>query len=150
MHHFGTKNGLKLACDEFVVARLVADKADGSIRVENIAAHFSSPAGGDAPPFAAYVRRMLAEGSPSAHALFDALVSATRDSLSAQQAAGALRSDLDVAALAPVMTLYGLAPVAMPALLARAVGAEQIDADTLTAAAAALSPVLTGGLFSQS
>lgn len=144
-HHFGGKAGLQDRCDEQVVRHLLELKAAGELDVQSIAAHFA-PAEDGPLPYAAYARRMLEHGSARADALFDALVDGTRRTLADQQRAGAMRADLDVDALAPVLTVYGLAPVMMPGLLARAVGASSLDADALAQAAQTLAPVLQGGL----
>ncbi|WP_084127467.1 TetR/AcrR family transcriptional regulator [Demequina sp. NBRC 110054] len=150
MHHFGSKDGLREACDAHVVESLVGEKLAGDATAASLAALFGSnsePHHSDALPLAAYLRRMLADGSDAALLLFDRLAAATTATLTAQQAQGAIRRDVDVAAIAPMVTLYGLAPVAMPELLARAVGRATVDEGTLSLAAAALGPVLAQGLY---
>lgn len=144
IHHFESKEQLRDACDAHVTALLLDDKTHGDATIASIATHF---AGENSPPLIDYVRRMLNSDAPAAAALFDRLVDATRRMLHDQQAAGLLREAVDVDALAPMLTLYGLAPVAMPALLARATGRETVDAAALETASAAMLPLLSGGLY---
>ena len=146
IHHFGSKDELRELCDAHVTTLLLDDKTQGAATIASIADHF---AGEDSPPLIDYVRRMLNSDSAAATALFDRLTEATRRMLRDQQAAGRIREDVDVEALAPLLTLYGLAPVAMPALLARATGRTTVDATALEAASAAMLPLLSGGLYSE-
>lgn len=76
-HHFGSKEGLRDACDDAVAqaVRAVNDEAlEGSQRGDLSAAAISRRALG---PYQNYISRALVDGSPSVALLFDDLVSMT-------------------------------------------------------------------------
>ena len=76
-HHFGSKDGLRDACDDAVAQalRAVNDEAlEGSQRGDLSAAAISRRALG---PYQNYISRALVDGSPSVALLFDDLVSMT-------------------------------------------------------------------------
>ncbi len=76
-HHFGTKDGLRAACDAHVLGFLRGEAAAGigEGRVgdpEYVARTFRS-----APPYLRYLARALVDGSPAAATVFDEVVAIT-------------------------------------------------------------------------
>lgn len=127
-HHFGTKDGLRQACDEAALS-VVRRQLDV---VEHIEQEVASPDlasalyGGD-PVLARYLIRMLVEGGPAADALFDLMAAGTERFLS--QVAPDLfppgsRTARDGAA---VMTVMHLGPAALREQVERRTGASLLD-----------------------
>lgn len=81
MHHFASKDGLRAACDEWVLARIVTEKTsavDGDLTsgISSTFARLSTFTG-----LAAYIGASLSEGGPGADALFDRICDVTADML---------------------------------------------------------------------
>ena len=108
LHHFGSKDGLRAACDAHVLAVVRAAKSTAL-----------GPAGPDAlliqlaglEEYAAvvgYVLRSLQDGGPLARAFVDAFAADAADYLAAGVAGGTLRPSRDEAARASYLTLQGI------------------------------------------
>jgi AcrR family transcriptional regulator len=124
LHHFGSKEGLRQACDDHVlawyaaaVAAIAEDDSAGTV----IGMLDKRP---EMMPLAGYVRRALIDGGPSAGRIFDAVVTDTEGYLQRSVAGGRIRrtDDEHGRALLMVVTSLGshllaehLAPPGTPA-----------------------------------
>lgn len=77
IHHFGSKDGLRQACDEWVLAQIVEEKSsaiDGDLNagVSSAMGRLSTFTG-----LAEYIGASLTEGGPGADALFDQICEVT-------------------------------------------------------------------------
>lgn len=77
-HHFGTKGGLREACDTYALAAYIDIAKRGVTRGELPDGHHI---GQDASWLVRYLALALVEDSPAATAIFEALVTATEDHL---------------------------------------------------------------------
>ncbi|WP_270072968.1 TetR/AcrR family transcriptional regulator [Streptomonospora mangrovi] len=126
-HHFGTKDGLRAACDEAVV-----DLFRRQVSAAGLGAELSGPGGLGAllaagPAAARYLARAMADGSAAADGLLDELTDGAEDFLSAtwpdRFPAGSARARDAAAALA---AMHG-GTLVLHAHLARRMGADPLD-----------------------
>lgn len=145
VHHFGGKDGLRRACDEYVVTSLLGPK-------EEIAAEASPAlmrAALDAAPQMQnrldYLSHMLMETDGSADELFDRLYAGTHAMLERQIADGSVREQEDLETTSAYMLLYGLSAILLRRQLGRALGAPGETGFSPAVAARSTLPIL--GLF---
>ena len=124
-HHFGSKEGLRAACDAYAV-QVIREVEEGAF-VEGRALSqpgFLAQAYQAATPAVRYLARALVEGSPAAAALFDELVALTREYAARDDLPMfTLRSD-DPDACAAVLTAMELGLLVLHEHLSRALGAD--------------------------
>lgn len=107
-HHFGSKDGLREACDAHVLEVIRTDKAD-FLKSPSAASMIAQLAEIEHyAPLIAYIVRSVHSGSALARTLFEHMVANTADYLAAGVAAGTLRPSRDPAARARYATLQGL------------------------------------------
>ncbi|OLT20809.1 hypothetical protein BJF78_35035 [Pseudonocardia sp. CNS-139] len=80
-HHFGTKDGLREACDRFVLEYLRAGVTEGIDRGQIGEPSFIAAVYASAPPVLRYLTRALVDGSPTAAQVFDEVVGITEQYL---------------------------------------------------------------------
>lgn len=122
IHHFGSKEGLRTACDEAIVRELMTEKAktDAPAIAETMSEWLDHP-----ERFGTYIdyfASMLADGSEGGNRLFDRLVRETEAMLEQGVAAGTMHPSSDPEMLAITVTLNGLAPLLLRDQLARVLG----------------------------
>lgn len=148
VHHFGDKNALRTACDDYVVSvftdeehELIAAPTGDRIRT---ALHDLERYG----PYIDYLSRMLVDGSPASDRLFDSFLSHTRDVLEEQRTAGMLEPMSDPEMTTLLLTLIGLGPVVMRAQIARTLGMDQLSPAGLLRTTLPTLELLTHGIYS--
>lgn len=126
-HHFGTKEGLRDACDDVAIGRMLDEARDATERT----APFAMPEHARIDPvMLAYLGRALIDGSPTAAKLFDAGSEMAESWL---RAGWPERFDSDaegqprVRAAAAVMGTMHLGPIALHAHLSRRLGTAVLD-----------------------
>jgi AcrR family transcriptional regulator len=151
VHHFGSKEGLRAACDELVLGairdQLRVAVAEG--RELDVLAAFRRRQ--EVHAFALpYLARALAEGGPSAVELVDELADETVRAVQQSVANGAYRPTEHLRERALVLLLWSLGAVALHEHVERLLGAD------LTGEPVALLPylrgateILTHGLFTE-
>lgn len=126
VHHFGTKQGLRAACDEHLLA---------SIRSEEIAAISSGAmptistyleAHPETAALYAYLGSVLREGGPAAATMFDRMVGDVEAILQAGEAAGTVRPSDDPTGRAAVQTAIGLGLLLLQTHLVRHLGGDSL------------------------
>jgi AcrR family transcriptional regulator len=136
-HHFGSKDGLVDAVNEFVAATFDQMLTDASVRkVDPLSS--TSEAGSIAELFAtvlrpdspvpAYLRRLLAEQDPAAGALVASLFATTSDVIAGMVTDGRARPSADPSVRAAFLVINDLAMIML-----RDVVADLIDDDPLSA-----------------
>jgi AcrR family transcriptional regulator len=151
VHHFGSKEGLRQACDAYVVevmrsssgwARDEADPASPPA-LAAVAEMLSS-----SEPLRKYLARALLDDAPAPSALFDEMVESVQEYLDEAQRDGLVRPAADQRARAAVLLAWQLAALAFGRHLARVLDVPDIVS---TAGAARYSraalEVYTHGLF---
>ncbi|MGI5499310.1 TetR family transcriptional regulator [Lentzea sp. CA-135723] len=136
LHHFGSKEGLRQACDEHVLAAMKSgDEADLG---ELLSA---------ATPARRYLARALLDGSESASALFDEIVTRTEAWLAAGETEGWVRPAADERARAVTYVSWMLAPLLLGDHVGRLLGGDPAETATAVRGARAGLEMLTHGLF---
>src|SRR4051812_15593330 len=106
VHHFGSKDGLRQACDEYV---LDAVRGDTDVRdAEALAGVLDA-----ATPVRRYLGRALLDGTETADRLFAELVDRTQDWLAGGEAEGWVRPTADPRARAITYVSWQLAPLVL-------------------------------------
>lgn len=150
VHHFGDKNALRTACDDYVVAAFTDDKHE---LIEAPTADRIRAALSDIDrygPYIDYLGRMLGDSSPAADRLFDEILRLTRDTLEQQREAGLLveMSDPEMSAL--LVTMMGLGPVMMRTQISRVLGQDQLSSAGLLRTTLPTLELLTHGIYASS
>ena len=150
IHHFGSKDRLRGECDDFVVEEFLGRKdelvgEDASTAMQTWLADIDQ-----FRPLVDYLARMLTDRTPAGDHLFDSLLIATKRMLDQQVIAGVVRPPLDRDVTAAYITLYGIVPIIMQGLVARALGGDQLDAAMLRRSTLPLLDLYTNGLYTDS
>lgn len=144
VHHFGGKDGLRTACDTYVLDQLLRRARDaGSVSL--LQEYLADP--DQYHVHINYMSRALADDSPAAATFVDAIVAASEATLAAGAADGTMRPSSDVRALAVLSVLTSLATLTMPPALVRALGAEEFGPDVLRRLAVPTLEIYTHGLY---
>jgi AcrR family transcriptional regulator len=141
-HHFGTKQGLREACDAYVLEYLRGGIAE-AIDEQGLAdPGFLRTVYDSAPLVLQYLARALVDGSAAAASLFDNLVALTEEYLAThppQQGA----SQADPRAQAAVLIAMRLGMWALGDHLVRALGADALTPEVLPRVSAALVDIMS-------
>ncbi|MEV4171289.1 TetR/AcrR family transcriptional regulator [Nonomuraea sp. NPDC049709] len=118
-HHFGTKEALRQACDEYVLGYL-REQVDVGVTDRNLdKPEFIENVHRTAPPLMKYLGRALVDGSPAAAAMFDELVAVTEEHLTRGR-----HSEADHRARATVLTAMKLGITVLHEHVSRALGTD--------------------------
>lgn len=132
IHHFGSKSGLRMACDDFVigdVARRGQEKGDPANARDLLDDYLADP--GQYDDEIAYLRQALSDESQAGDRLFDALVRQTAQLMEAGVARGTIRAFSDPHAAAVVIASNSLAILVLGRHIARSLGATGLGADAV-------------------
>lgn len=148
LHHFGSKHGLREACDAFVVD-LVAQKADWTRQGAPDSPMPSALSGMMAQPthVLRYLTRALVEDSPAAAALFDDMLAQTEQTLAAGEDSGLLTASDDRHARAAVVLVWQLGALVLSPHLSRAIGGDALAWPAMGRWTRAALELFTDGLF---
>jgi AcrR family transcriptional regulator len=151
IHHFGSKEGLRTACDERVMEFIRSSKSD-SIRAEStlMPAELQGLLRRSRPAMR-YLARTLGDGSPRINELMDDMVTTSMAVTAEAEAAGLVRPSTDDRARTIVLTLWMFGPLVLHEHLQRLLGVDLLDedSDTLPYIRAALE-LLTEGFLTDS
>lgn len=126
-HHFGSKEKLREACDDYVMD-YIRGATTAAVDDKNLGnPEFLSSTYETAPPIMAYLGRALVDGSPAAAAMFDEIVDITEEYLK-QHSEKPLG---DCRAQAAVFTAMKLGVTVLQSHVARALGAAALSGDVI-------------------
>ncbi|MGC5165918.1 TetR family transcriptional regulator [Luteimicrobium sp. DT211] len=108
MHHFGSKEGLRRACDEHVLAQIHEARAEALVSNDPSSSILRLAADGHYAWLATYLLRSLQAGGELARTFVADLVVETRDNLEAGVAAGSVQPSRDPDARAEMLTSMSL------------------------------------------
>ncbi|MET7338412.1 TetR family transcriptional regulator [Nonomuraea sp. NPDC005650] len=147
IHHFGSKDKLRSACDDHVLGILVrrAGDASPSGMRDLFREYLSNPE--EYRLQVRYMLRAIEEDTPAAATFVDTLVAESEEILRAGIADGSMHPSSDVRALAVLNVLNSMATLTMPPALARALGHERFGPDVLRRLALPALELYTHGLF---
>jgi AcrR family transcriptional regulator len=140
LHHFGSKDGLRQACDEHV-AEAIRDGA-GVWDADALAGMLEA-----ATPIRRYLGRALLDGTETGARLFTELVDRTQEWLAGGETEGWVRPTGDPGARAVTYVSWQLAPLVLGDQVGRLLGGDPADTATAVRGARAGLEMLTGGLF---
>jgi len=146
-HHFGTKQALREACDEyaFSIFQRAADEGYRGGAVGN--PDFIADILGTMMPIMDYIVAQMASGSPTASSWFQQFVDLNSRALEQGVLGSPLPEDQDVTAIAAVVASIQLGFVMMWEHLLRALDAEPNDPSAIVRIGRARLFVVSGGLF---
>ena len=147
VHHFGSMDGMRRACDQYVMSMvrgpddLVEDAAAGN--ANRLTGMLEATT-----PVRRYLARAFVDGSAEARALFDEIVDQTEAWLADGEREGWVRPTENPRARAALYVSWLLAPLAFEAHLARALGLDDLHgiASTLELSRVGID-MLTHGVF---
>lgn len=147
LHHFGSKDRLRAACDNHVVDQLISQKSQLD---SGGAAALLQRWLGDVDqfrPLTDYLARMLAEDSPASDRLFDALLDGTRSIIAEQVGSGLMTPPSDPEVTAAMLTAYGVVPMLLERQLGRALGTNGLEPALIRRLTVPLLELYTHGLY---
>jgi AcrR family transcriptional regulator len=130
-YHFGSKDGLHQACDDWVIERVGEDKGLllGSGPLPHLDTYLEEHP--ELRPMSAYIAMSLRHGGPVADHLFESMVTLTRDMLELAADAGTMRRFKDPYAMSVVLVAYGSGASLFGPIIARLLGGtDLLDPDT--------------------
>ena len=143
MHHFGSKDRLRVACDEYIASMLrdVKGEAMESGGGFDVMAAFRSV--GDLPA-AKYLARTLVDGSPHVAELVDEIVGDAVKYMATGVETGMVKPTEDERGRAAILTIWGLGTLVLHEHLERLIGVDITAdfSDDPEAASAYMAPVL--------
>ena len=147
IHHFGSKEALRQACDDWLAAQLIGEKTQ--VAAPEVAATIREWLD-DPERFRVYIdyfATMLADGTAGGNRLFDRLVHDTAAMLDAGVADGSMRESSDPEMRALIVTVHGLAPLLLRDQLSRAMGTPLASAAALRRMTRPMLELYTHGLY---
>lgn len=148
LHHFGSKDDLRAACDAYIVeAALGRNDELGSAAVIAATMQKWLAAIDRFRPQLDYLARMLTDDSPGADRLFDLLVEGTTEMIRGQVAAGIMRESPDLEVTALYLTAYGIVPVILGRQLGRRLGADGMTEEVIRRSTLPILDLYTHGLY---
>ncbi|HEX3812571.1 MAG TPA: TetR family transcriptional regulator [Mycobacteriales bacterium] len=147
LHHFGSKDGLRQACDERVFA-LVQEKLQiGEREPDSAGLAALTDLMREAEPLQAYIARSLTDGSEHAAALFDQLVAASESYLERGEARGEIRPGADRRGRAVMLVSWAMSFLVLGDHMARAIGAKTLDRAGQLRLGASVIEIYTSGFY---
>jgi AcrR family transcriptional regulator len=143
LHHFGSKEGLRRACDAYVVGAIRGAGPDVLSDTSGLATLLEA-----ATPVRRYLARALLDRSADAAALFDEIVALTETWLGEGAQAGWAHPSQDPPARAAVYVSWLLAPLVLESHLARALDVDDLHGmDATMRYSRAAVEMFTRGVF---
>jgi AcrR family transcriptional regulator len=124
IHHFGSKDGLRTACDHHVATVIRQRKREAASMDAGFDPLTAIREASTGPPLTLYLARTLADGSPHVDALLDELVADAVAYQAEMEEAGVLRPTKYPHGRAAVLTLWSLGAVVLHEHLKRLVGVD--------------------------
>ena len=124
IHHFGSKDQLRVVCDEHVAAVVRDQKQAAMAAGAELDVLGALRTQGDGPPVLAYLARTLVDGSPHVVALVDELVTDAVDYMAVGVANGVLQPSADPRARAALLTIWSLGALVLHEHTTRLLGAD--------------------------
>ncbi len=152
MHHFGSMDGLRVACDQqvtFMIRQLKSDAMAAGAGFDPLAALRSTGVG---PPLARYLARTLVDGSPHVVSLVDEIVADAIEYSETGVETGMLTPTRYPRERAAIMTMWSLGALVLHEHLERLIGFDLTDPiSNPKAAASYMAPALEilSGLFTE-
>ena len=146
IHHFGSKDGLRRACDEWMMARLTETKTAAVSGADPLEAVFRAQ--NEFRPFFGYIAASITEGGDGADRLFEAMCGLTREMFTVGVPAGIMREPTDLDATVTLLVALSLGATVLEAQVSRRLGGTHLlDPAVLPRYSLASMELFTHGLF---
>lgn len=147
LHHFGSKEGLRTACDLHVVERIRTTKGE-AIESNRLADPEMMSTGFQmAGPLMGYLAWALSAGSETAGALFDDLVGRSAELLELAAEHGAVERSADPHARAAVQLAMQMGVLVMKQHLERSLGVDPLSTEGVMRISRATLEIFSGAMF---
>lgn len=113
IHHFGSKDGLRVECDRYIAAYLAEQKTDAMQSGPGLDPLGALRSAADGPPVLKYLARTLVENSPGVAAMVDTLVADATEYIEEGVRTGLLKPTDHPRERAAILTLYSLGMLAL-------------------------------------
>jgi AcrR family transcriptional regulator len=127
IHHFGSKDRLRVACDQHVAAIIRQGKQEAVAAGASLDPVAALRSASDGPPYLRYLARTLVDGSPHVAELIDEMVEDAVSYLDEGVAAGSLKPSDDQRGRAVVLVMWSLGSLVLHEHVARLTGADLVD-----------------------
>ncbi|MEN8039907.1 MAG: TetR family transcriptional regulator [Actinomycetota bacterium] len=131
IHHFGSMDGLRAACDEYVLEIVRKQKQDILSSGPNLDV-FAALRNVEAGPLMAYLAQVLADDSAAVASLVDHFVDDAEGYLAQGVESGMLKPSRDPRGRAVMLTIWGLGSLALHEHAKRLLGVDLMDPDLTT------------------
>ncbi len=153
IHHFGSMDGLRSACDEHVAAVIRQFKQESMSAGPNLDV-LAVLRNRDVGPLMGYLARVLADDSVTIAKLVDDLVDDAESYIQQGVESGMLRPTADARGRAVVLAIWGLGALVLHEHLERLLGVDLTDPEVLTnpsiaAYAGPIYEIYGGGVFTE-
>lgn len=147
LHHFGSKQGLRTACDEWLLDRLGRDKT-ATVHGDTAALGQMSSQLAELGPYMDYIVAGLSEGGEGADRLFDRVCDMTDDLVTEGVAAGTMRDPQDRVAWVTTLAALSCGASMLGGQVARRLGGRMLlDPAVYARYALASVDLFTHGMF---
>jgi AcrR family transcriptional regulator len=127
IHHYGSKDALRVACDQHVAAVVREGKSAAMAAGAQLDPLAALRQAGEGPPVLRYLATTLVDGSPHVAELVDELVADAEAYMEQGVASGMLRPTDDPRGRATVLTLWSLGALVLHEHVGRLLGVELTD-----------------------
>ncbi|MEX2504856.1 MAG: TetR family transcriptional regulator [Egicoccus sp.] len=124
IHHFGSKDALRVACDQHVAALVREQKSSAMAQGPGLDPFAALRTSRDGPPLLRYLARTLTDGSPHVADLVDEMVDDAVAYMEQGVEAGMLKASEDPRGRAAVLTLWSLGALVLHEHANRLLGAD--------------------------
>lgn len=144
IHHFGSKDELRAACDEFVAASVRHTKRKAMAEGAAFDPLAAMRAQGDGPPISKYIAKTLVDGSPHVADLVDEIVDDAVAYMEVGVATGMMKPSRYPKERAAILTMWTLGGLVLHEHLERLIGIDITDdfSKDPKAAAAYIGPAM--------
>ena len=147
IHHFGSKDGLRTACDEWLLEEIGRDKG-ATVNGDVGALGDMTSQMAELSPYLGYIVAALSEGGPGADRLFDRVCDLTDEIITAGIGAGTMRDPQDRVAWVTTLTAVSCGLGMLGNQVARRLGGESLlDPSVYARYATASIDLFTHGIF---
>jgi AcrR family transcriptional regulator len=124
LHHYGSKDGLRTACDQWVAAAMRRLKTDAVAKGTNLDPVAVASSYDEHRPMMRYLARTLTDGSPHVNDLLDEIVADAQAYSAQAEEAGLMRPSADPRARAALLTVWSMGGLMLHEHLERLLGVD--------------------------
>lgn len=151
LHHFGSKEALRDACDSWIVDEVIGRK-EGLTSEHDLASTMQNWLADTERfrPSLDYLARTIVDGGETGARLFAHLVDRTEAMLTVQRKAGMVRPSSDPRMTAAIVATHGLVPLVLERVLARSLGDTGLSPTLIARMTLPTLELYTHGLYADS